>query len=164
MNRGKTKESVKRVVDTTAYLSVLRELVENGESVSVLISGMSMFPFLCHDRDTVFFQAPDRDLRKGDIVFYQRRNGKFVMHRICMVKDDGYYIVGDAQDVIEGPVSRDQIFAVVTRVLRDGRELDPSSLTWKFFEIIWIRVIPLRRYLMLPFRAARKLKLILRRS
>ena len=150
-----------RTVDTAAYITVLRDLVESGNSVSLLIAGMSMFPFLVHNRDTVYFEAPKRPLKKGDIVFYQRKNGEFVLHRICAVKEDGYYLIGDAQRGIEGPIAQDQIFAVVTRVIRNGKELDHSSFVWKFFEKFWINVIPARRVLMLPWRVKRKLRKIM---
>ena len=133
-----------RRVDTYEYVSVLKELVEEGKEVSMLISGNSMSPFLCHERDTVFFKAPDRELRVGDIVFFQRQSGRYILHRICRVKKDGYYIVGDAQSEIEGPVSREQIFAIVTKVKRKGQLIKPGDFWWEFFEKVWPRVIPLR--------------------
>ena len=63
-----------KTIDTKEYLSVLKDLVEQGQEVRLTISGDSMTPFLIHNRDVVFFKAPDRDLRKGDIVFFQRKN------------------------------------------------------------------------------------------
>ena len=86
MKNKKSPEPTVRTIDTQAYLTVLRELVEDGNSVSLNVSGMSMFPFLEHERDTVYFEAPKRNLQKGDIVFYQRSNGQYVMHRIYKVK------------------------------------------------------------------------------
>ena len=86
-----------RTVDTRAYVSVLRELVKEGKEVSMLIAGSSMAPFLVHQRDYIYFKKPERNLRKGDMVFFERNNGQYVMHRIWKVKPDGYYIVGDAQ-------------------------------------------------------------------
>ena len=80
-----------RTVDTREYLSILRQLTEEGRDVSLRITGSSMAPFLIHQRDTVYFRKPDRPLKKGDMVFYQRDSGQFVMHRICRVKKDGYY-------------------------------------------------------------------------
>ena len=131
-------------VDTFEYVSMLKELVEEGREVSTIISGSSMSPFLCHERDRAFFQAPDRPLRVGDMVFYQRRSGQYVLHRICKVKDGSYFIVGDAQTEIEGPVSREQIFALVTRVQRKGKILGPGDFRWEFFARVWVRFIPLR--------------------
>lgn len=134
-----------KTVDTQSYISMLQGLVEEGHAVQIVISGGSMLPFLAHGRDTIFFEKPRRVLRKGDMVFYRRDNGSYVMHRVCRVKPEGLYIVGDAQIEIEGPVRPEQVFAVVTAVRRKGKMLGPGSFWWEFFEHIWIRVVPLRR-------------------
>lgn len=134
-----------RVVDTREYVSVLREIAEQGKVVSMRIAGSSMSPFLCHNRDYIYFTRPERELRRGDMVFYQRNSGQYVMHRIYKRKPDGYYIVGDAQTEIEGPVRREQIFARIIKVKRKNKILEPGSLWWEFFEHVWIRIIPLRR-------------------
>lgn len=136
-----------REVNTVQYVSMLRSLVEEGKDVSLLISGSSMSPFLGHHRDTILFGQPNRELRKGDMVFYQRLNGQFVMHRIYKVKPEGYYIVGDAQTEIEGPIKREQIFALVKRAQRKGKWIGPENFWWKFFEKVWINIVPLRPYI-----------------
>lgn len=133
-----------RVVDTVEYVSALRELTEEGREVSMQIAGNSMSPFLVHGRDVICFRKPDRPLRVGDMVFYQRGNGQFVMHRICKVRPEGYYIVGDAQVQVEGPVRREQVFAVITRVNRKGKWIGPGDFWWEFFAVVWPRVVPLR--------------------
>lgn len=134
-----------KTIPTNEYISVLRRLVEEGQQVSVLISGSSMSPLLIHQRDKAFFEKPGGPLRPGMIVFYQRDNGQFVLHRIHKIKPDGFYLLGDAQIQIEGPIRREQIFAVVTALERKGRHLAPGSFWWEFFEHIWPRLLPLRR-------------------
>lgn len=134
-----------KVLDTREYVSVLRELTEEGKEVCIRIAGNSMSPFLAHERDAVCFRKPDRKLRKGDIVFFQRVNGQFVMHRILRVRPEGYYIVGDAQQEIEGPVKREQIFALVTKARRKGKWIAPGDFWWEFFEHVWIHMVPVRR-------------------
>ena len=47
-----------KVVDTREYVSVLKELAEEGRTVSLLISGNSMSPFLVHERYYIFFKMP----------------------------------------------------------------------------------------------------------
>ena len=42
------------------------------------------------------------------------------MHRIYNVKNEEYYLIGDAQTVIEGPIQREQIFAIIIKVKRKG--------------------------------------------
>ena len=136
---------IERVVDTNEYVTVLRELAEEGRVVSMLIAGSSMSPFLCHNRDYIYFTKPDRELRRGDMVFYQRDTGQYVMHRIYKRKKDDYYMVGDAQTQIEGPLRGDQIFARIIKVKRKGRIIEPGNFWWEFFEHVWIRIIPLRK-------------------
>ena len=133
-----------RELDTAAYVGTLKALVEEGHEVSLLISGSSMAPFLIHHRDTIYFKAPDRELKPGDMVSYQRSSGQYVMHRIRFVKADGYYLIGDGQQITEGPIAREQIFALVTAVKRKGKVIRPGDFWWEFFARVWLRVIPLR--------------------
>ena len=90
-----------KTVDTKEYISMLRTLIEEGKQVSMIISGSSMAPFLIHARDHIYLKSPSGELRKGDMVFYQRSNGEYVMHRIYNVKNEEYYLIGDAQTVID---------------------------------------------------------------
>lgn len=133
-----------RNVDTRKYVSMLRELVREGKEVSMLITGSSMSPFLLSHKDTICFKAPWRPLRRGDMVFYERESGQFVMHRIYKLRKEGLYIVGDAQREIEGPVHPSQIFAVVTKVKRRGKWVGPGNFWWEFYEHIWIRLVVFR--------------------
>lgn len=137
-----------KVIDTREYVSMLKELTDQGQEASMTVAGSSMTPFLIHERDLIVFKKPERSLKRGDIVFFQRANGQYVLHRICKVKKEGYYIVGDAQREMEGPVAREQIFALVVRVKRDGRWMQPGDFWWEFFEHVWIHMIPFRRKIM----------------
>ena len=137
----------KKIIDTNTYVSLLRDLTKEGKEVSLLIAGNSMSPFLVHERDYIFFKKPDRPLKKGDMVFYQRISGQYVMHRICKVKPEGYYIVGDAQTEIEGPIEPEQIFARITQVRRKDKMIGPGNFWWEFFAHVWINLIPLRPFL-----------------
>ena len=145
-------------VDTKEYVSMLRELTESGKEVSMLIAGNSMSPFLIHERDSICFKKPDRKLRRGDMVFYQRPGGQYVMHRIYKVSAEGYYIVGDAQQDIEGPVKREQIFALITRVRRKGKWSAPGDFWWEFFEHVWIRMVPVRRLIIGSYTKLKRIK------
>lgn len=137
-----------RTLDSDAYLNTLRDLVNQGQEVRLTISGSSMAPFLIHGRDSILFSKPQTPLRRGDMVFYQRENGQFVMHRILHVKPEGLYLIGDAQTQIEGPLNPTCVFARITQVNRKGKWIKPGDFWWWFFETVWLRVIPLRRIIM----------------
>ena len=137
-----------RRVDTDAYVSMLRDLVNEGKECRLLISGSSMAPFLVHERDSILFSKPDRELRRGDMVFYQRDTGQYVMHRILKVKPERLYIIGDAQTEVEGPVRPEQVFALVTKVNRKGKWIGPGNFWWWFFSTVWLRLFPIRRLIL----------------
>lgn len=130
---------------TREYIDILRTVIDEGKEVNMRVLGSSMAPFVVHERDTIYFKRPERKLKKGDIAFFQRNNGQYVVHRIYKVKGDEYYFVGDNQTLIEGPIEKGQIFATVTRVIRKGKEIRPGDPWWLFFQKIWINMIPLRR-------------------
>lgn len=134
-------------LDTDALISTLRDLVNQGQEVRIVISGNSMAPFLIHERDSIVFSKPDSPLKRGDMVFYQRENGQFVMHRILHVKLEGLYIIGDAQIELEGPVNPSCVFARITKINRKGKWIGPGQFWWWFFQHIWLSIIPLRPYI-----------------
>jgi len=133
-----------RELDTREYISTLRDLVREGHDVSLIVSGSSMSPFLIHHRDTIIFGPVEGPLRRGDMVFYERPTGQFVMHRVRRVCTEGLYLIGDAQTQTEGPLPPSCVFAIVKAVRRKGRLLDKKSWQWRFFATIWLRIIPFR--------------------
>ena len=135
-------------LSTEAYLSALMEGVSQGKEVSMLITGNSMQPFLLGGRDTIWFRKPDRPLSRGDMAFFRRESGQYVMHRVQKVTSEGCIFLGDNQTVPEGPVPNDRICAVVTRVRRKGKELGPGSFWWEFFRGFWLHIVPIRHFLM----------------
>lgn len=120
-------------VDTREYVTALKEMVEQGMEVSMTVFGTSMEPFLIHNRDRIYFQQPKEPIKKGDMVFFQRKTGEYVMHRIMKVKNQQYYLAGDHQTFLEGPIERSQIFAKIIAVERDGVWLSEESIIWKFY-------------------------------
>lgn len=137
----------KKIVDIYTYMPVLQELLLEGKEVSVTVTGNSMSPFLIHGRDQILIAPPDGNWKKGDMAFFIRTNGQYVMHRICRVDENGNcFFVGDAQQYIEGPVTPAQIFGKITSVQRKGKWIGPDDFWWRFFEKIWMNVIPMRSF------------------
>lgn len=93
-----------KTISAGTYLPILQALILDGKTVCLNISGSSMAPFLIHQRDSVRLQRPEHPPISGDIVLYQRENGQFILHRICRIKNGFYYLAGDNQTVLEGPV------------------------------------------------------------
>lgn len=154
-------ETSVRKVDTQEYMTMLRGLLEEGSEVSMIVTGNSMLPFLVHGRDSVLLKELTEDPKKGEIVFYRRQSGQYVMHRILTSKNDTYTLIGDGQIKAEPGIRRGQIFATVIKARVRGKWIGPGDFRWEFFEHIWLRCIPVRRMLIgiyRRWRAVRKRK------
>ncbi len=136
-----------RTVSPEELIPPLLSLLDQADSVPLVITGNSMSPFLVHGRDTVFLSRPVFPLKKGDMILYRRAGGAYVLHRICKAADHSYCLLGDAQTDIEPGIRREQVLAMVTAVRRKGKLLHPGSLWWEFFRGPWLFLRPVRRHL-----------------
>ena len=155
-----------RKVDTNTYLKAVREMLQEGNEVPLTITGNSMSPFMIHERDKILISSVNRPLKKGDMAFYQRVTGQYVMHRIRYIRQgesgEVYYFIGDAQTVTEGPIYREQIFGLITAVCRKGKWIKPGNFWWEFFEKVWIRIVPLRKFIEKIYGTFKRLQKLLR--
>lgn len=99
--------------------------------------GDSMMPLLRENRDLMVLTVPQRPIKKYDAVLYKRENGQYVMHRIVAVKPDGYVMCGDNRYCKEYGVKQEQILALLTSVVRKGREINCDSFKYKLYVHLW---------------------------
>lgn len=126
------------------------QILSRGESCLLTVTGASMLPFLRHKKDSVLLSAPqEKDIAVGRIVFFQRLDGCYILHRIRRIRKDGSLLIcGDAQSWTE-VISPNQILAVVTAVQRQsGRMVSVRSLGWRMASALWYPTRPLRRWLL----------------
>ena len=134
MERNRPASDGVRAFDPAQCMPLLEELLREGQTLCLTVTGESMAPFLRHGRDQIRFRRPDRPLRRGDMAFFRRANGQYVMHRVLRAEKSGaLYLVGDAQQEVEGPIAPQQVFAVVTEVCRKEKWLRPGCFWWDFF-------------------------------
>ena len=145
-------------IKSEALFPVIIELIKNNQRARLTVTGNSMSPFLKEGRDTVEFSAVDfSQIHRGDIVLIKRKCGYYVMHRVYKKAKDSFYMVGDAQQWIEGPLYPEQLIAIVTKVWRKGREIDCNNVIWKLLSHIWLI---LRRFRYLIFGVYARVKRI----
>lgn len=137
--------SSNKFVRADDWVPAMLEIMKTGKELSIHPTGYSMYPFLKSKRDTVIFRLPDREIKRGDIVLYRRENGLYVVHRIHHVDNTGYYLIGDNQDTIEGPLERSQILALAVKLVRKGKEINcRTNYFYRFLAWIWLLIIPIR--------------------
>ena len=132
-----------KIMDPDQLIPQLLELLEETDAVPLVISGSSMTPFLVHRRDTVYLSKITHPPKRGDMILYQRDNGKYILHRVYQTGED-FTMVGDAQTDMEHGIRLDQMLAQVTAVHRKGKLLQKGDPCWDFFEKVWIRMVSLR--------------------
>ena len=126
------------------WVGAILPLLNEGTSVKIKTEGGSMVPFITGGRDTVELIAPGSSLKRGDIVLIRRDSGKYVLHRLYKIKEDGYYILGDGEDFVEGPFSLEQIVAKSRFYYKNGKRKDNDSPDMKIKYTIWFWLRPVR--------------------
>ena len=127
---------------------LIAETLGGGGEVYITVRGSSMSPFLHDGRDqAVFASVADRRIRRGDIVFYQRRGGQFVMHRVYSVDAEGTLtMLGDAQVALEPDIEPEQIIALSKAFIRKGKRIECNSFIYKSYSYLWYLAYPLRKF------------------
>lgn len=123
---------------------LISELLENGQTTKITVSGNSMYPFLRNSIDSVeLTKGSFKRLSRGDIVIIQRSDGSYIMHRIYNRKTDYFFVVGDAQQRLEGPLYQTQLVAVVTAIWRKDKRISCSSNRLRLLSAFWLYLHPL---------------------
>ncbi len=141
-----------RTLPAAVLMPEYEALLRDGAELPLVISGESMLPFLRPGRDTVFLRKPESPLRRGDIAFYRRFDGAYILHRVCRAEPGKYWFLGDAQTRVEGPLPAQCVFAYVTAVRRGERLYQPESLFWRVFSGPWLKLVRQRPRLLRIYR------------
>jgi len=124
----------------------MEETLQSGGEVAFTPAGNSMLPMLRDRQDKIILVTPPEKLKKYDIPLYRRENGQFVLHRVVVVKKDGYALCGDHQWQVEYGVRHDQVIAVVKAFYRGEKYVDCSaSQVYRLYCMIWTRLFPARQ-------------------
>lgn len=126
--------------------AVIQDKIAQGEPLLIAPQGTSMFPFLIAGRDKVLITpiTSQKRPRRGDIVLYRREEGLLVLHRMHHHNRKGYFFTGDNQTELEGPLDREQLLGIVTRICRQGRDFSPRHPAFWIAGRLWLRVRPFR--------------------
>ncbi len=127
--------------------NVMEDTLSAGGTVTFTITGTSMRPLLFHERDQAELERRIDEYKRGDVIFYKRKTGVFVLHRIVKFKDGEYTVCGDGQVDLESGILPNQILARAIGFTRNGKSIDINSLTYKIYSQLWIIARPFRGYI-----------------
>lgn len=146
------------IVGNDAFFETVISLLREGETVTVPVKGDSMLPFIEGGVDSVVLEGieegsapghPRRKAKAGDIVLF-RADGRFIIHRILRIGDDGVAAIqGDGILKADDRCPSDRIFGRVVTVLKGGkRPVDVRSGLYRLKVRIWLALKPFRRILL----------------
>ena len=126
----------------------IEKLLAGGSSVQFKPQGYSMYPLFVPGRDeAIVVPANPELLKRGDVVLYRRDGDILVLHRIWKRKGEKFYLVGDNQKEIEGPLRPDQMKGILVQIIRKGRSFSTKNVLYRFFAALWLLLRPLRPFL-----------------
>lgn len=122
------------------------EMINSGATVQIMVRGYSMYPLFVPNRDwAVIKKADTSKIKRGDVVLYRRDQGKLVLHRVWKRNKKGFFMVGDNQSIIEGPIREDQLIGILIEVIRNNRKISVNNIFYIIFTRLWLMLRPVRK-------------------
>lgn len=118
------------------HIGIITEVLESGGEFTLFPRGTSMLPLIVQGRDSVTLVKSDV-YSVGDIAFYRRADGAFVLHRIVGKKDGTFIMCGDNQLEREFGVFPEQVIGKAVRITRGGRKIGAENIAYRLYKILW---------------------------
>ena len=127
------------------YKTDLEQLLRDGNIIRIKPRGYSMYPLFIPGWDEALIQqVPVSSLRRNDVILYRRDQSILVLHRIAKITPEGFFLVGDNQSELEGPLREDQIRGKLVAFVRKGKETSVTNPFHRLLSSFWLRMLPLR--------------------
>lgn len=139
-----------RKVENHAFMNEIRKAFgEDGvKSVTFVVRGFSMQPFLWNGRDKVVL-TPPRKPQIGEVVLAEVLEKRYALHRVISIKDGVYTMQGDGNPtwMTESFTEKD-IVGIASAFIRKGKHVSVDSRKWHWYSTVWMRTRPLRRIIL----------------
>lgn len=147
---GRVKNQV--VLSNAEFLPEVVRMLNDGHTVTINLKGYSMRPFLENERDKALLTKAVNP-KVGDPVLAEVGPGVFVLHRIIAIDGENVTLRGDGNLGCEHCKMK-RVYGAVVGFYRKGRsKLDRTdAMKWKVYSWIWMRLYPVRRYLLAIYR------------
>ena len=144
-------------------MPILSAQMESGGRATLVVTGNSMYPTFRHRSDAVNLIPVDRPLKKGDLILYRRKNGRYILHRfVTKPKNGRFFCTGDNQWELER-VTDGQVLALVDGFVRGGKACPEHDRRYRAWVAVWIWLRPVRRPILALGKAFGRLRRKLKR-
>lgn len=136
-------------ISAQTLFPIMKEVFDEGKSAAFTVTGMSMWPFLCHGRDRVVVEACDpSELKRGDIVLFRTGRGNYLLHRVTGLRSGQFQTTGDGNCFRDGWFDHACLRARVSSLVRKGRRIDCRAAGWRAVSESWMALFPVRKPLL----------------
>ncbi len=101
------------ITDHTAAFGLVRNLLLEGQTVDVRVTGQSMLPFFRSGSRIRLRPIQPGDLVRGHVVLGETDAGSFVVHRIVRVEKSYIVLQGDGNVAGRETIPRERIYGIV---------------------------------------------------
>lgn len=124
------------------------ELVRSDADISVNIQlyGNSMYPLIRRQKDQVTVRKCCRVL-PGDIVLFQRSDGKYVIHRVWKMENGQVMTMGDNCRYPDPWMPESKVLGQVTHIRRGKHLFCVDTPAWRFVGRVWLNTVKPRTIL-----------------
>lgn len=112
-----------------------RTALMKGNIIRLKPQGSACIPSSPGRDEALIQQVPVTSLKRNDVALYRRDQGILVLHRIVRVTANGYYMTGDNQYEIEGPLRPDQFRGKLIAFVRKGKK-SLSGILYTAFSLL----------------------------
>jgi hypothetical protein len=129
------------------------ELIQQGHTVTLPLRGYSMRPYLEDNRDKALLAPPPKELHVGDVVLAAIQPKRYALHRIVGISGEAITLYGDGNFSPEH-IRQQDVIAIAKGFYRKGRNRLEStdSRAYNVYWKTWLRLRPIRRYLLALWR------------
>lgn len=148
-----TNNEQKRIIPNEVLLPEVARLISEGHTVTLIIRGNSMNPFLVDRRDRIVVGPfTETDLQPGAVVLARESLGRIVFHRIIRRNGQELTLLGDGNLKVTEQTNIADVMGIMVAAIRKDKEYPCSGRIWQRYSFWWIKMMPIRRWLLAIFR------------
>ena len=144
---------MKKSIPNEILLPEVARLITEGHTATIVVRGNSMNPFLVDRRDRITLgNFTSDDLQPGASVLARDTTGRIVFHRIIHRNGETLILQGDGNLKQTEETTVSQVMGLMTVAIRKDKEYPTGGKVWKRYSYWWLKLTPVRRWLLAIFR------------
>lgn len=152
----------RRFIASKVLFAAIREQLAADRQAEFVVTGMSMWPLLCHGRDSVVVEKlRPEEIQMGDILLFEAAPEKYILHRVTRLFPDAFETTGDGNCFRDGIFPRECAVARVTELVRKGKHIPCAKFGVRIYVKLWTSLFPMRKRI---FAVWNRLRPIFRRN